>query len=337
MANIYPSRTDIVTAMRNPQVSFRANELVGGSIVQKGSRVIQYSGGYTTVFPFHTSNSQKVAVRCWIADIGDAKKRSQEISTYLGNLNNSYFCDFKYLEEALLINGNIYPIVIMDWVEGRTLKDFINDNIHSNPSSISKVRENFKEMVAYLHRQNIAHGDLQHGNILVNPDCSLTIIDYDSMYIKPLEGMPDSIKGLPGYQHPSRSVNRFLNSKLDYFSELIIYLSLLVFENQPSLWGTYFDTEDLLFSKEDFANANHSTLINNLLRSNNQTIVDLTIKLKEQLAKNDIQQLEPLESLLVDKLEVSKENIFDKWDKQPNPPSKKETKLPNKGSIIDKF
>jgi len=239
MANIYPSRTDIVTAMRNPQVSFKASELIGGTIIQKGSRVIQYSGGYTTVFPFNTSEGEKVAVRCWIADIGDAKRRSQEISTYLANLNNSYFCNFQYLEEALLINGNIYPIVLMDWVEGKTLKDFINDNIHSNPSSISKVRENFKEMVTYFHQQNIAHGDLQHGNILVNPDCSLTIIDYDSMYIKPLEGMSDAIKGLPGYQHPSRSANSFVNPKLDYFSELVIYLSLLVFETQPNLWVKY--------------------------------------------------------------------------------------------------
>lgn len=337
MANIYPSRIDLVTAMRNPQVSFKARELIGGAIMQKGSRVIQYSGGYTTVFPFSTYNGEKVAVRCWIADIGNAKRRSQEISAYLANLNNPYFCDFKYLEEALLINGNIYPIVLMDWVEGKTLKDFINDNIYSNNSSITKVRENFKEMVVYFHQQNIAHGDLQHGNILVNIDCSLTIIDYDSMYIKPLEGMTDSIKGLPGYQHPSRSANKFVNPKLDFFSELVIYLSLLVFENQPILWGKYYGTEDLLFSKDDFANVNHSILINSLLQSSNQTIVDLTNKMIEELAKNDIDQLDPLEYLLVDRLEITKENIMDKWNKQPNPPSKKEVKFPDINNITNKF
>lgn len=337
MANIYPSRTDIVTAMRNPQVSLIASELIGGTIIQNGSRVIQYPGGYTTVFPFNTNKGEKVAVRCWIADIGDAKRRSQEISTYLVNLNSPYFCDFKYLEDALLINGKTYPIVLMDWVEGKTLKDFINDNIHSNPSSISKVRENFKEMVAYFHQQNIAHGDLQHGNILVNPDCSLTIIDYDSMYIKPLEGMTDSIKGLPGYQHPSRSANRFVNPKLDYFSELVIYLSLLVYENQPDLWEKYYETEDLLFSKYDFANINHSVLINSILQSNNQKIVDLTNKLKEQLAKSDIQQLEPLENLLIDRMKVIKDSIIDKFGKQPNPPSKKEVKLPDVNNITNKF
>lgn len=336
MAHPYPSRTDIVTAMRNPKVSFKANELIGGTTIQNGSRVIQYSGGYTTVFPFNRSNAQKVAVRCWIADIGDAKKRSQKISAYISALNNPYFCEFKYLENALLINGHIYPIVLMDWVEGKTLKEFINDNI-SDQSAIAKIRENFKKMVTYFHQQSIAHGDLQHGNILVNSDYSLTIIDYDSMYIKPLEGMPDTIKGLPGYQHPSRPKNKFINPKLDYFSELVIYLSLLVFENQPNLWQDYYETEDLLFSKDDFININQSVLINELLNSNNQTIVELTTKLKEQLAKEDIQQLEPLENLLINKLEVSKDNIINKWGKQPNPPSRKEVKLPNAKDIMNKF
>lgn len=333
----YPSRTDIVTAMRNPQVSFKANELIGGSVIQKGSRIIQYSGGYTTVFPFHTKDSKKVAVRCWIADIGDAKKRSQEISTYLNDLNNPYFCDFKYLDDAILISGSIYPVVVMDWVNGKPLKEYINDNISNFKSILPKISSNFKKMVEYFHKENIAHGDLQHGNILVKEDGSLIIIDYDSMFIAPLEGMSDAIKGLPGYQHPSRNQNKFINHKLDYFSELVIYLSLLAFEQYPNLWIKYYETEDLLFSKEDFHNPSNSEIINTLLSSSNQTIKDLTQRLKEQLSKSDIMDLQPLEELLIDKLEVAKDNIASKWDKQPNKPEKKEMKLPNSNDITSKF
>lgn len=333
----YPSRTEIVTAMRNPQISFKANELIGGSVIQKGSRIIQYSGGYTTVFPFHTKDSKKVAIRCWIADIGDAKKRCQEISTYLNALNNPYFCDFKYLDNAILISNSIYPVVVMDWVDGKTLKEYINDNISNIKSILPKIANNFKEMVAYFHKENIAHGDLQHGNILVKDDGSLIIIDYDSMFIKPLEGMIDAIKGLPGYQHPSRNQNKFINHKLDYFSELVIYLSLLVFEHYPELWNKYYETEDLLFSKEDFHNPTNSDIINSLLSSSNQNIKDLAQQLKEQISKTDIMNLNPLEELLIDRLEVAKDNIASKWDRQPNKPTKKEIKLPNSNDITSKF
>ncbi len=333
----YPSRTDIVTAMRNPHVSFKANELIGGSVIQKGSRIIQYSGGYTTVFPFHTKDLKKVAVRCWIADIGDAKKRSQEISIYLNSLNNPYFCDFKYLDDAILISGSIYPVVLMDWVDGKPLKEYINDNISSLKSILPQIANNFKQMVEYFHKENIAHGDLQHGNILVKEDGSLIIIDYDSMFIKPLEGMTDEIKGLPGYQHPSRNQNKFINHKLDYFSELVIYLSLIAFDEYPNLWNKYYETEDLLFSKEDFNIPQNSEVINNLLLSSNETIKELAQRLKEQLNKTDIMHLQPLEELLIDKLEAAKYKISSKWDRQPNKPENKPIILPNSEDITNKF
>lgn len=332
----YPSRTDIVTAMRNPLVSFKSNEIIGGSVIQKGSRITQYSGGYTTVFPFHKQTGNKVAVRLWIADIGDAKKRSLEISNYLENLNNAYFAGFKYIDDAVLVNGNLHPIVLMDWVDGQTLKEYINSNI-KNSSKILGLAEKFKEMTAYFHKQNIAHGDLQHGNILVKSDGSIVAIDYDSMFIEPLNGMSDTIKGLPGYQHPARNSNQFVNSRLDYFSELVIYLSLLIYADTPKLWDDYYETEDLLFSKDDFTNPNNSKLISSHLKSSNPTITELTEKMIEELKATDINQLRPLEELLVNRREVAKDNIFDKWDKQPNKSIKKQASLPNKNDITNKF
>jgi len=322
--------------MRNPSVSFKSDELIGGSIIQKGSRVIQYSGGYTTVFPFISKSKKKVAVRLWIADIGDAKIRSLEISKYLKNLNNEYFAGFKFIDKAILINGSLFPVVVMDWVEGRTLKDYVHDNI-SKPNKLIELAENFKQMVAYFHKENIAHGDLQHGNLMIKNDGSIVAIDYDSMYIEPLDGMTDIIKGLPGYQHPNRRANKLINVKLDYFSELVIYLSLLVYADKPMLWQEYFETEDLLFSKEDLNEPNSSKLIANLILSDDAMISMLANKLKEELKKGDILDLCPLEELVVNKLEESRDSIFSKWDKQPNPPTDKELTFPDKKSITDKF
>ncbi|MCM4171852.1 hypothetical protein DHD32_10195 [Arenibacter sp. TNZ] len=332
----YPSRTDIVTAMRNPQVSFKANEIKGGSVIQNGSRIIQYSGGYTTVFPFNKTKGDKVAVRLWIADIGDAKKRSLEISNYLEKLNNAYFAGFKYIDDAVLVNGTLHPIVLMDWVDGLTLKEYINSNI-ANSSKIIGLAEKFREMTTYFHNVNIAHGDLQHGNILVKSDGSLVAIDYDSMYIEPLNGMTDTIKGLPGYQHPSRHGNQFVNSRLDYFSELVIYLSLIIYADTPKLWDDYYETEDLLFSKDDFSDPYNSKLISGHLKSTNATISELTERMMEELKATDITQLRPLEELLVNRRETAKENIFDKWKNQPNPAVMKQATKPNKNNITNKF
>jgi serine/threonine protein kinase len=331
----FPSRTEIVTAIKNPQVCYKANELIGGKVLSNGINVIQYAGGYTTVFPFIDKSGKKVAIRCWCADIGDAKKRSYAVSEYLSQEQNPYFVNFKFVENAILINGVLQPIVVMDWVEGKPLKEYISDNCNS--STISALAEKFKLMVADFHKRNVAHGDLQHGNILVKADGSLVVVDYDSMYIEQLKGMNDVIKGLPGYQHPARGKNQSVNPHLDYFSELIIYLSLLIFAENPKLWQNYCDAEDLLFSKEDFANIKQSFIYKQFQKSSNTTISSLMKNLEEELAESDIQQLLPLEELLVDRLEKAMEIIINKWSNQPNPPQLKVFKIPDTKSIINKF
>jgi Mn2+-dependent serine/threonine protein kinase len=252
--------------------------LIGGNVVCKGSNVIQYAGGYTTVFPFIDSSGKKVAVRCWCADIGNARKRSHAISDYLSKEQNPFFVNFKYVDNALLIAGQVQPVVIMDWVEGKPLKEYINENCNS--TAILALAENFKLMVAGFHKRNIAHGDLQHGNILVKPEGTLVVVDYDSMYIDALNGMPDVIKGLPGYQHPARGKNKTINPQLDYFSELVIYLSMLIFAENPALWQNYYDAEDLLFSKDDFGNIRQSIIYQNYCNSANPVITNLCLKIR---------------------------------------------------------
>lgn len=331
----YPSRTEIVTAFKNPQVCYKAKELIGGNIFYNKINVIQYAGGYTTVFPFKDKSGKKIAVRCWCADIGDAKKRSSAISDFLCKEQNQYFVNFNYVENAILIKGELQPVIIMDWVEGKPLKEYLSDNCDSK--SFLNIAEKFKMMVADFHKRKIAHGDLQHGNILVKSDGALVVVDYDSMYIDNLKGMNDVIKGLPGYQHPSRSQNQYVQPNLDYFSELVIYLSLLIFAENPKLWLNYCDAEDLLFSKEDFSNIKQSTIYKQFQKSSNSAIPSLLKKLEMELAKSDIQQLLPLEELLIDKLQKSFEDISNKWGNQPNPPQPKEFKTPEVKSITDKF
>jgi serine/threonine protein kinase len=331
----FPSRTEIVTAMKNPQACYKATELIGGNVLYKGTNVIQYAGGYTTVFPFIDGNGKKVAIRCWCADIGNAQERSQKISDFLNKLQSSYFVDFKYVDKALLIKGVLQPIVVMDWVEGQPLKEHINANLNSN--SLTALAEKFEEMVKFFHCRNISHGDLQHGNIIVKPNGDLVLVDYDSMYIDTLKGMPDVIKGLPGYQHPARINNQFVNPKADYFSELVIYLSLLIFADEPLLWRNYCDTEDLLFSKEDFANIQHSSIYSKYRNSSNKTISNLMQQMEEELKKNDIQNLLPLQELLIDKVEKMIIEISNKWDDQPNPPVPQIYNPPDIDTISKKF
>lgn len=97
---------------------------------------------------------------------------------------------------------------------------------------------------------------------------SSTPIQYmHSLYIPSLSNEEDRIKGLDGYQHPNRSKIVKLSPKSDYFSELIIYLSLLVISEKPSFWKNIEKEETLLLSKADLINPRSSPTFAQLTNS----------------------------------------------------------------------
>lgn len=301
-----PSIPDYSTAIKTPQL-VHPEILKGGHPVQKGAITIKYSGGFCVVFPYETPN-KKYAVRCWHAEVSDAKKRTQLIADNLKKCSLPYFIGFEYYEDGIMTTVGLQPIVVMDWVKALPLKNFIA--VHLNePDTINKIAENFKSMVVDLHKMHLSHGDLQHGNILVNEDGTLVLVDYDSMYVPELKGMKDEIKGLVGYQHPSRWKNEFVTEKADYFSELVIYISLKTLAIDNSFWSRLDmeNTETMLFSGDDIDSGGTNPIFDELRKYSE--IEPLINSLCDFLTYDSIDKLSPLENVAVSKID----NISSKW------------------------
>ena len=248
------------------------------------------------VFPMVLADNRKVALRCWHADVSQMPERSRVISEYLTKVQLPYFVDFHYEPDGLLCSQGLQPIIIMDWAEGVPLKDYLET--HLDKRSLETLARNFVEMCNNLHDNKIAHGDLQHGNILVKDNGELLLVDYDSMFVPGLEGYSDEIKGLPGYQHTARWSNPYLSEKADYFSELIIYTSIMALSVDPALWAKLqmVSTDYLLFSEEDLASKGRSEIFSLLNRSDEFRY--LSEKIVEFLELPSIEQLSPLESVV---------------------------------------
>ncbi len=301
-----PTISEFSTAIKTPEL-IKSPILSGGHPVTKNGRMIKYSGGFCVVFPFDTP-TKKYAVRCWHALVPDAPQRMHSIADALKASGLPYFVDFIYVEDCLVTPLGSQPVVIMDWVRAQSLKKFLAENL-SNPDKIILVANNFKKMVEDLHNAHFSHGDLQHGNIMVNPDCSLVLVDYDSMFVPALKGFSDEIKGLQGYQHESRWANKELTEKADYFSELVIYISLKVLANNPE-WWTKLDMDNsdtLLFSGDDIKSKGSSLIFHELKRDT--TIRPLVDRLCDFMQKRSILELEPLEVATVSQADT----IAQKW------------------------
>ncbi|MDE0085255.1 MAG: tetratricopeptide repeat protein [Candidatus Poribacteria bacterium] len=304
----WPNRTEYTQAVRDyPHISIKDPKLKEGKPqFAKDGFLNSFNGGFSIVFPFDMT-SQTYALRCWTQEVGNAEFRYKEISTYLKQVGLPYFVDFEYVPNGILVNGAKYPVTRMEWAKGKTLRDFIEQNIQ-DAHIFKNVASEFQKMVASLHKHQIAHGDLQDGNILLKrngTDINIKLIDYDSLYVPTLKGQPDQIIGLKEYQHPKRMLGggyvNDANEKVDYFSELVIFLSFLSLAEMPSLWSQFGNEKrvnnGLLFSKEDFENPNQSDIFKEL-ENLSPEIQQLAATLKDYCTKTSLDQLQPLEAIL---------------------------------------
>jgi hypothetical protein len=137
----------------------------------------------------------------------------------------------------------------MPWIAGDTLDVYIDKNI-SHASAVAWLPDAFVKVVERLQSLRVVHGDLQHGNIMVE-NHSLTLIDYDGIYLPQLSGIPMSILGHLNYMHPQRAALRQPHN-VDRFPSIVIYTALKAVTVSPELWKKYRQDESLMFQKSDF-------------------------------------------------------------------------------------
>lgn len=215
------------------------------------------SGAFASVYKINSSESPW-AVRCFLNKRADHQERYKHISDFVLFDDLECTVPFYYLEEGIKIKGSWYPILKMEWVDGITLEKFLDENFNKKQMVLDLLKQ-FDEMILDLNRAGIAHGDLQHGNIIVT-DTGLRLVDYDALYVPALEGWQSPEVGHPNFQHPDRSASNF-NPGIDNFSAWLIHFSLLALSIDSELYRLAEGGDDsVLFKRSDFLDPRRSQL-----------------------------------------------------------------------------
>lgn len=288
-----PSISEIIDSVSVP--SLIKDEIIRNGIFEKsGNEQVYYSGGFTVVFPVTTQRG-KWAFRCWHTEMGNVRDRFKIISEYINNLDSPYFCSFYYCDNGIVVEGKHFPTTRMKWVNGENINEYLTKN-SSNKDKLLSLAEKFLDMIEFLHKHQIAHGDLQHGNIIIEND-TLKLVDYDSIFVPGLEGHSDIITGKAEFQHPKRKHLKKTSEKLDYFSELVIYLSIIAIAYKPSLLDDYSIDDSLLFQASDWVDFENSKIFKTLSNIKNDDITLLLQILKDYLKEDNINNLQPFPEL----------------------------------------
>ena len=225
------------------------------------------SGAFAVVFKMQDKSSGKYyALKCFTEEQQGRAEAYRQIADELDMVDSSYITSVKYMEKELFVDSQSeedeFPVLLMDWVEGETMEAYIAANYHDQ-SAMSMLCYRFGKMAAWLRSQSFAHGDVKPDNIIIRPDGSLTLVDYDGMFVPSMKGCKSPTVGTKDFCHPLRTMDDF-DETIDDFSLASIALSLKAISMKSTLLDIYGASDRLLFSEKDYRTPSNSKVISAL-------------------------------------------------------------------------
>ena len=225
------------------------------------------SGAFAVVFKMKDEQTGKCyALKCFTEEQEGRAEAYRRIADELDMVDSPYITSVKYMEKELFVDSQCeedeFPVLLMDWVEGETMETYISSN-YCNQYAMSMLCYRFGKMAAWLRTQSFAHGDIKPDNIIVRPDGSLALVDYDGMFVPAMKGSKSPTIGTRDFSHPLRTVDDF-DEMIDDFSLASIALSLKAISMKSTLLDIYGASDRLLFSENDYRNPSNSKVISAL-------------------------------------------------------------------------
>ena len=256
----YPLISEYLAAIREANDNLdKLSHLV--PVLDKYGEPYRSSGAFAVVFKMKDEQTGKCyALKCFTEEQEGRAEAYRQIAEELEYVDSPYITSVKYLEKELFVDSNCeneeFPVLLMDWIEGETMETYIAAK-YTDTHAMSMLCYRFCKMAAWLRSQSFAHGDIKPDNIMVRPDGTLTLVDYDGMFVQAMKGQKSPTIGTKDFSHPLRTIDDF-DETIDDFALASIALSLKAISLNPSLLDLYGASDRLLFSAADYLDLSKS-------------------------------------------------------------------------------
>lgn len=250
----YPLPDEYARAVQAPGLCFEHADLRAALfLAPPGSSVPRPAAGANAVVFRARVGDRDEAIR-FLTREGPARERydALEAARSFNGLTGS-FPTTRWIDPGIRIQDRWWPLIRMDWVEGTPLDLHVEELVENDDRPrLRALASSWRRFVERLQTAGIAHGDLQHGNVLVDAVGDFHLVDLDAVWLPSIEHLgPPSESGHADYQ-PIGGV-RGWGRYMDTFPALVIHLSLMALSHEPRwLWETYWTEQNLIFSKADY-------------------------------------------------------------------------------------
>lgn len=256
----YPLISEYLAAIRDAHDNLdKLSHLM--PVLDKYGEPYRSSGAFAVVFKMKDEQTGKCyALKCFTEEQEGRAEAYRQIAEEFEFVDSSYITSVKYQEKELFVDSNCeneeFPVLLMDWIESETMETYVAAN-YTDTHAMAMLCYRFCKMAAWLRSQSFAHGDIKPDNIMVRPDGTLTLVDYDGMFVPAMKGQKSPTIGTKDFSHPLRTIDDF-DETIDDFALVSIALSLKAISLDPSLLQTYGASDRLLFSAADYLDLSKS-------------------------------------------------------------------------------
>ena len=170
--------------LQNPQHAFRDADLKRVAIEKDDRRQPRaWSGAFATVYKGTYPNGRgSLAIRVFTSGASERHERYNAIHDYLQGKRIEPLVGFSYVDDGIRSagDGKYYPLITMEWVPGETLLKWAAKQCREkNHAALQRAADVWIKTIEQLAAAKIAHGDLQHANVMVTssapPACWLEV------------------------------------------------------------------------------------------------------------------------------------------------------------------
>ncbi|MCO6007382.1 Stk1 family PASTA domain-containing Ser/Thr kinase [Actinoallomurus purpureus] len=130
-----------------------------------------------------------------------------------------------------VIDGNPVPYIVMEYVEGRTLRDVLRDEQKLSPERAMEMTDGILRALDYSHRGGIVHRDIKPANVMLTPSGEVKVMDFGIA-----RALADSaatmtataqVIGTAQYLSPEQARGERVDARSDLYSTACVLFELL--------------------------------------------------------------------------------------------------------------
>jgi serine/threonine protein kinase len=223
-------------------------------------------GGMAEVFAAEDVRlGRTVAVKLLRADLAEdpvSKARfTREAQSVAGLNHHAVVAVYDSGED--FVAGNTVPYIVMELVEGRTIRDLLLNADAPPPDQALIIVSGVLEALAYSHQHGIVHRDIKPANVIITDSGAVKVMDFG--IARALHGAASTmtqtgmVMGTPQYLSPEQALGKTVDTRSDLYATGCLLYELLAlrppFTGETPLSVVYQHVQDMPVPPSEVADA----------------------------------------------------------------------------------